>query len=232
MNKSEFWNRDDNEQGQQPTQSSKVTDLSFRLQCRCLSVDHTYDLHRAITDALPWFTEEPLTGLHLIHVAGSQNGWMRPENPDEMIYLSNRTRLTIRLPVHRVKDARTLTGHELDIAGNTMKIGEASERAVLTSDILLARHVIGEQDETDFLQSAASQLEAMGIQFRKLLTGKHIRLRSPEGEINTRSLMVAELNPADSLTLQENGIGHGRRYGCGIFIHHKGIKAINPDNPE
>lgn len=233
MSENEPWNWESHQE-QQPTESSEVIDLAFKLECRCLPVDHTRGLHRAITGALPWFTEEPLTGLHLIYVAGSQNGWMRPQGPDEILYLSGRTRLTIRIPVNRIQDARTLTGQELDVAGNVMKIGTATEKPVVAGDTLFSRHVIAEHgdDENDLLQSAAKQLRAMDIRFRRLLTGKQVRLRGPQGEINTRSLMVADLHPGDSLLLQELGLGNGRRHGCGIFIHHKGIKAVNPDNTE
>ncbi len=231
MSEDDLWSWDNNQE-QQVVESSKVIDLSFKLECRCLPVDHTCDLHRAIAGALPWFTDEPLTGLHLIHVAGSQNGWMRPQKPDEIIYLSRRTRLKIRIPVNRTEDTRTLTGQEFDIAGNIMQIGTATEKPVLSNDILFSRYVAAEHndDENDFLQPITEQLKAMNIRFRRLLTGKQVKLRSPQGEINTRSLMVADLRPDDSLTLQELGLGDGRRYGCGIFIHHKAIKAVNPDN--
>ncbi len=229
MSENKPWNWDDSEQEQQPAGSTKVIDLSFKLECRCLPVDHTRGLHRAITSALPWFTDEPLTGLHLIHVAGSQNGWMRPEKPDDILHLSRRTRLTIRIPVNRIKDARILIGQELDIAGNIMKIGAATEKPVISGNILFSRHIIADHEENEFLQSIASQFKTMNIHCRKLLTGKKAELLGPAGAINTRSLMVADLDPGSSLTLQELGIGSGRQYGCGIFIHHKGINAVNPD---
>ena len=93
----------------QPTHSERVVDLAFRISCDCLPVDHTSALSDAIGTLLPWFEDEPLAGLHLIHVAGSQNGWMRPEEPDELLHLSRRTRLTIRIPIDRVSDAQQLT---------------------------------------------------------------------------------------------------------------------------
>ena len=70
----------------------------------------------------------------------------------------------------------------------------------------------------------------MGIRFRKLLPGRQLNLRGPEGIVKTRSLMVADLELTDSLILQEQGLGEGRTFGCGLFIHQKGIKAINPDD--
>lgn len=232
MSNSEPWGWDSEETGRKSAVSGHVVDLSFKLECRCLHVDHTIGLHEAITGALPWFNDEPLAGLHLIHVAGSQNGWMRPEEPDELIHLSHRTRLTLRIPIHRINDARTLTGHILDIAGNSMTIGDSTEKPIMRTDILLSRHVLmkNDHDENEFLHSVAEELGQLSIQFKRLLPGKQLNLRSPQGDIRIRSLMVADINASDSLTLQERGLGDGRQFGCGLFIHHKGIKSVNPDD--
>ncbi len=234
MSENEPWSWDDNDDGSKPTQSDKVVDISFKLKCQCLHVDHTDGLALAIADALPWFNDEDLSALHLIHVAGSQNGWMRPEEPDELLYLSKRTRLMIRVPTHRIEDTHTLIGQSLDINGNAMEIGAATQKPVVPSDILFSRYVVAEDndDENEFLRAAANELKQMNIRFKKLLPGKQTKLRAPEGEIATRSLMVADIDPTDSLILQERGIGQGRKHGCGIFIHHKGIKAVKPDDSE
>jgi hypothetical protein len=45
-------------------------------------------------------------------------------------------------------------------------------------------------------------------------------------KIHTRSLMIADLDKPTSIALQEQGIGPHRHFGCGIFIPHKGIKAV------
>jgi CRISPR-associated protein Cas6 len=232
MGETTNWSWQESEEQKQPAQSARVVDLSFKLACQCLHVDHTAALFESITSALPWFSQEALAGLHLVHVAGSQNGWMRPEEPDELLYLSKRTRLTIRIPQERIQDAHELTGQTLDIAGNQMEIGKATEKPVLATDILFSRHVIAhdEDDENKFLSAVAAELRELGVGFKKLLPGKQVNLRGPEGIVKTRSLMVADLDKADSLILQEQGIGEGRTYGCGIFIHHKGIKAVKPND--
>ena len=113
-----------------------------------------------------------------------------------------------------------------------MTIGKATEKPVTPSDILISRHVIAhdDDDENEFLNAVASELKAMEIRFRKLLPGKQLNLRGPQGVVKTRSLMVADLDLDDSLTLQEQGLGDGRSFGCGIFIHHKGIKTVKPDD--
>jgi len=51
-------------------------------------------------------------------------------------------------------------------------------------------------------------------------------LNTPEGRIDTRSVMVADLQPESAVLLEQKGLGPGRKMGCGLFIPHKGIKAV------
>lgn len=225
------WSWDEGEDDKIPLHSELATDLSFKLNCRCVPVDHAQALHDAVTTALPWFKDEPLAGLHLIHLAGSQNGWMRPEEPDELLYLSKRTRLMIRIPRSRLSDAQQLNGQTLRIHDNEMTIGAATEKPLTPNDILFSRYVLAQDndDENSFLRQAASDLKQMNIRFRKLLPGKQLKLRTRDGEVCTRTLMVADLDLKDSIRLQELGLGEGRHQGFGLFIHHKGIKSARPD---
>ena len=80
------------------------------MQCKELPLDHAHALSQTIQQALPWFTDESLAGMHLIHGAESGNGWMRPQEPDAILSLSKRTRFMLRLPKHRVEDASKLAG--------------------------------------------------------------------------------------------------------------------------
>ena len=45
--------------------------------------------------------------------------------------------------------------------------------------------------------------------------------------VYTRSLMIADLSKEESLKLQEEGVGGEKLYGCGIFLPHKSIDAVN-----
>jgi hypothetical protein len=49
----------------------------------------------------------------------------------------------------------------------------------------------------------------------------------PEGAIHTRSLMIADLRKAESVKLQEVGIGKHRLLGCGLFLPQKQAKVRN-----
>ncbi len=205
-----------------------IVDLVFDLDCRCLPVDHVYALSQAISKALPWFEQESQAGLLMIHGAQSGHGWHRPDKPDELLYLSRRTKLTLRLPQHCLANAQALSGMMLEVAGYPFKIGRAKQKPFLPMPVLFARQILAnhEQDEEAFLETAIAQLQAQGIACRKALCGKSHRFKLPEGELFTRSLMIADMKPEESLSLQEQGLGDGKKMGCGLFVVHKDIKPI------
>ncbi len=205
-----------------------VLDLVFEIRCRVLPVDHSEALYRMVTDQLAWFAEEEGVGLHLIHGAESGNGWERPEDGDELLYLSRRTRLTLRLPAHRVADAEALSGATVRVGGYDMTVGAAKTRRLSTHPALHSRYVVcdPEEDEDAFLDHSVAELRQMGVKFKKVLCGRMHRFRSENGEITTRSLFVADLPQEDAVRLQEVGVGPGRERGFGLFIPHKTVNKV------
>lgn len=223
-----FWN-DETDSKPGFVVSDDVVDLGFRLNCPTLPLDHAHALSTALLEELPWLAEEPHAGLHLIHGAASGNGWYRPEDTgSELLHLSKRTRMRLRLPRHRLDDARELVGKKLDVSGHQLEVGKSEVFLLSSLSTLFARYVITDEakDETRFLEEAAQQLQAIDIPCRKMLGGISHRMVFPDGDIFTRSLMVADLEPEQSVRLQQIGLGEGRTIGCGLFIPHKGIKAV------
>lgn len=205
-----------------------VVDLSFQIDCRALPVDHAYALSTAITTGLPWFGQEPTDGLHLIHVAGSGNGWERPSESSALLLPSRRTRLLLRLPRHKVENAHALTGQILDIDGHPLRVGEAREIKLSAASTLYARYMVVPEGQTEeqFMMDMAQEMRGQGLSFKKLLAGKAQYFNTPDGPLCVRSLMVADLPPADAVRLQEQGLGPARRLGCGLFIEHKSIHKV------
>lgn len=203
-----------------------VVDLTFKLDCRCLPNDHVWELSQSLQKILPWLADEPQAGIHMIHGAESMNGWNRPEDPDALIHLSRRSKMTLRVPGPLVGKALELEGKELDLSGNSLKIDKATVKLLSLYEVQFSRYVMTEADtdEQEFLQNAVAELKNMNIPPRKLLSGKTQSFTTPDGEIVTRSLMVADLEPMEAIRLQEQGIGAGRLLGCGLFVPHKGIK--------
>lgn len=213
-----------------------ILDVLYSIDCRELPVDHAYALSEAIRGELNWLDNEDDIGIHSVHVAGSQNGWERPDHgTDQRILLSRRTKLTIRLSKSRLDDLyRDLNGKTLDINGCPLTLGKYKLRLLSKQTTLFARYVaVGENhDENEFLHWAAAELKSMGIQVRKALCGKTIHFDTPDGPLATRSLMLADLSLEESLQLQQRGLGSHRHMGCGIFIPHKGIDAVKKVDDE
>jgi CRISPR-associated protein Cas6 len=214
--------------------SSEVIDMGFRLAGGTLPVEHAHPLSTALRSALPWLEQEPRAGVHLIHVAASGNGWLRPDgSAGEVLRLSRRTRLTLRLPGERSDDARALCGQRLSLDDHRLELGKAAVRPLRPSSTLFARYVAADEDadEEAFLVWIVSVLHDLGIEPRKLLCGKSNLLATPDGPLFTRSLMIADLAPDASIRLQQEGIGTGRLMGCGLFVPHKSIDALHePDD--
>jgi len=211
-----------------------VVDLVFPIACQTLPVDHSYALGQAVVQVLSWLPDEEGSGVHPIQVAISAHGWERPAGADDLLHLSKRTRLVIRIPRHRMEDARALVGRELDVRGQPLKItGEPAVRPLQPSATLYSRNVaLNADDEDAFLRVAAKLLEELDILVRKMLPGKITMIDTPDGPLATHSLMLADLTAEESLRLQQHGLGPGRYFGCGLFIPCKGIKTVRHETME
>lgn len=207
-----------------------IVDINFKVSCKTLPLDHAQALTDALYKALPWLEAEPRAAIHAIHVAESGNGWMRPDNPEtDVLHLSRRTRMTLRLPQEHIENARQLVGQSLEIAGNTLTVGEHSIKKLSKLTTIFARYVAASQvdDETAYLQEVYELLAEVAIRPKKMMSGRIQKIHSHEGELATRMLMLADLDIEASVKLQQQGLGEGRHLGCGIFIPHKGIDAVN-----
>ncbi len=213
------------------TPAGDVVDAVFGIDCACLPVDHAWALSQAIQAVLPWFVDEPRAGLHTVHGAASGAGWQRPEGEHAQLQLSRRTKLVLRLPVHRMADASALSGRTLDVAGSAMRVGRLSARPLLRIASLFSRSVIfeGAADETAFVAAATEALRALGVEASTMLCGRDVTLSTPQGSYRTRSLMLTVATPAQSLALQREGLGGSRKLGCGVFIPHKDVGDLRTE---
>ncbi len=209
-----------------------VVDLSFQMECRELPLDHAWALCSAIETALPWISIEPDAGIHSIYGAASGNGWERPpEQPDSLLQLSRRTRLYLRLPKHRLKDAEALVGSNLDLDGFQLKVGNFQIKPLVPTNTVFSRSVRSEniEDEDVFTDELVGHLERHGIEASKLLCGLSHKLHTPEGSFTARSVLLADLELSQSITLQQRGLGLSRTLGCGIFLPHKSLAAVGTE---
>jgi CRISPR-associated protein Cas6 len=208
-----------------------VVDATFNISCKALPLEHAFSLSTAVTSILPWLLEENNCAIHQIHGADSGNGWERPERTAEknpIIYLSRRSKLTLRVPRERLPQLDKLLGITLDIEGYPLTVNQVNIKKINIFPILFSRYIITQplQSEGEFIDQIQHSFKARGISCWKMLCGKSHPLHFPDGDILTRSLMIAELEPEDSIKLQYEGYGNDLIYGCGIFLPHKDIKPV------
>ncbi len=224
-----FWQEDEDKS--LPYQAPEdVVDLSFAIKCKSLPVDHAWALSEEILKHLPWMENHEVAGIHQIHVAESNNGWLRPDDEDALLYPSRRTRMSLRLPIEKVPDAEKLTGLVLDISGHPLEIKSSSKKVFSNSGVIFSRYVLSdsEEDENSFLSRMAAEIKnKTGHKVKKMLCGKSHTIKTPEKILHTKHLMIADLDNDTSIKIQQLGLGTGRHLGCGIFLPHKGIKSLN-----
>jgi CRISPR-associated protein Cas6 len=200
------------------TRSETTVDLRFELRGTCLPADYTLALADAVLARLPWLADEPGSGIH--PVRGALTG-------DGALGLSRRTRLVLRVPRERMEDARALQRCTLVLGGETLEVGVAKPWPVTATPTLYALRVIaGPEDEAPFAAALDEMLQAMAIDCEMVL-GRRSRISTPEGECSGYSVLLHGLGPAQSLLLQERGLGVHRLYGCGIIVPHKSVGAVS-----
>jgi len=208
-----------------------VADLSFRVDCKQVPLDHAQELSDAILSILPWMADEPEAAIHMIHGASTGNGWQRPDNETNngCIYLSKRSRMQIRMPKTRHEDAKELIGKTITLGGYELTFGDFQVKMFSPLSTQFSRHVILENNETEeqFLGRVSDVLKnEMGITLRKALCGLGDSFELDGDRVKTMSIMVADLDPEEAVALQTKGVGDEQVRGFGIFIPHKGINAV------
>jgi len=199
--------------------SAVMADVVFSLEEGSFPDDHAEALSRSVRRVLPWFDEEAEAGiLPLSGLAHGNNG---------MCFVGRRSRLVLRLPIHRSASANSLAGTRLDLDGAELTVGAGSVRPLLPARGVVYSHLVsvGADDEIEFLARCKSLLAGRGLQ-PQLITGKAHELRTAQGPVRGFSLMLHGLAAAESLAMQEIGLGGHRALGCGLFIPHKSVVAV------
>jgi CRISPR-associated protein Cas6 len=194
-----------------------TVDIVFSIRGHSVPRDHSFVLWRELRLCLPWLEAEAHAGIHAIRGA--------PAN-DDMLLLTQRASLVLRLPEARLADALSLSGRQLDLDGHLLHIGDARQRPLQSFPTLYSHLVCtGSDDELDFLDDVAVQLERINVAC-KFMCGRQRALRAEQTVIGGYSLMLHGLAADQSVLLQQTGVGGHRKLGCGLFVPHKSIAAV------
>ncbi|MDH3220137.1 MAG: type I-MYXAN CRISPR-associated protein Cas6/Cmx6 [Gammaproteobacteria bacterium] len=221
-----FW-REDKDSSDEYRVPDDVFDLVFKLRGESLDIDHAFALSEALRACL---SEDVCAriGVHGIRMADSGNGWNRPEGVDAKLPLSKRARLAIRVHRDDSEAVSQITEQKLRLGDQAVEIGVCTVRKLSVMGTLYARAIScdPQQTESDFLQQVAAELNAMDIDVAKMMCGRSGCIRTDDGSVFTRALLVADLKAEESVALQQRGLGDARMLGCGLFVPHRGIAAV------
>lgn len=228
-----IWQEQDDHNPLTPT--AGCSDVVLKIDCPRLPVDHAAALSESLCTHLPWLKTLTNTGINPVHVAGSQNGWQRPEmDSSEELILSKRTRLRIRIDsAHAQQLIDNLKNTTHSVAGYSLRIKDGHISPVQHSATLFSRYTTyhniagSDDDEEAFIAQVISECRKYGYAPTKLLCGRCHHLSTPVGRVTTRSLLLADVPQEYSLLLQDNGLGDLRLMGCGVLIPHKDTGAVN-----
>lgn len=201
----------------------EMIDLVFDLGGGTLPAAYPFALWAEIVRHAPQLAEEKLVGILPLRTAESNEGLLLPK----------RAKLVLRLPATLAGHAEAcLSGQQLNVTVNSKQPGEGSLllgksklHPIHPCPTIHAQLVTGASDEEIFTNSINSQLSEMGIA-GNLICGKRRTLAGDQQTIHGYSLVIHDLKPEASLQLQYSGLGEERRFGCGIFIHHKAISGL------
>lgn len=199
-----------------------IVDLQFTLSGRALPAEYPELLWQALLMALPWLDQERDVGVH--PVSGVSQG-------DGEWYLSRRSHLTLRLARRSADAAAVLAGTRLVLAGHEVVLGRPVLRPLADTPVIYAKFVAmgpagaAPISEADFHAACQAEFGRFGIR-PKMICGKAQRMKTSGGLLSGFSLMLYELESEMNLRLQYEGLGIGRRHGCGIFIPHKSGAAL------
>lgn len=196
----------------------RSVDVVFDVVARTLPHDYRGALRDALCASLPWLALEPTAGIHALAPVTAETA---------SLLVSRRTRLVLRVPATRRDDALQLCGRTLAIGAAALQIGAARVKALAPSATLGAAFVATMSD-TDLTHQEAveAMLDAAAIP-RRLICGRLTCVRGAERDLLGTSVVVHELEAADSLRLQRLGLGPHRMLGCGLFVPYKSIGGIH-----
>jgi len=214
-----------------------IVELSFRLRGTPLPYDHGYPMYRAVAGIVPWVAEPAQIDLAIVPIQGRSHGGF--------LHLTSVSRLAFRVNADDVERLRPLSDQTLVVGAATLRVGRPTEYRLRPVPGLASPFVVAEQyrysDEVlEWLKEESLALDIRAVPTLRLRRDRrgagpagpgrrsfdcpyerHHRLIADRAVVGWE-VQVFGLAPAESLRLQERGVGPGRRYGCGVFMPVEG----------
>lgn len=202
-----------------------TVDLVFAAAGNELPTDHAYRLYGALSQLVPTFHEAG--GPRFLPLSGELSG-------RGQLRLTGRSRLRVRVDADRIREVLPLAGKRLDIAGAGVRLGVPQVYPLEPAAVLAARVATvklaagGVPDAAGCVGSWRRWLDKEGVGGEVAVpthrdgprAGEPVRrvVRVKGRAIVGYAVVVSGLSAADSLTLQERGLGGRTRLGCGFLL--------------
>jgi CRISPR-associated protein Cas6 len=196
-----------------------IVELQFPVLGRELPEDNGYALYAAVSRTLDDHLPDDVA---VASIGGPLLG-------DWKVRVTPETRLRIRAPAERIGELLPLAGKFLDVDGHEIRLGVPRVQALEAAPNLCARLVTikGFTEPELFLGAVRRKLDELQVSGEAAIPPIPYGSRqgAPQRRIVTVkgraivgfALTVRGLTDAESLTLQERGLGGRRHMGCGIF---------------
>jgi len=197
-------------------------DLHFSVQGASLASDHGYYLYASLTRLLPRLHEETCK-IRIGPIRGTYAG-------NGLLDIDPRfSRLRLRLAAEDIPLVLHLAGKAIDVAGHRLRLGVPQVRTLIPATNLVARLVTvkGFTEPSPFLEAVRRQLGAQGtagqLSIPQVSDGpragqpRRCILRVRDKRVVGFPVIVSGLTAAESVRLQESGLGGRGKMGCGFF---------------
>ena len=183
-----------------------------------IPIDHGYQLYSALKHRLMQLKD--WDDISIKTISGKLNRATRKQ-----LNLTDRSKLLIRLPSDKVPYVYSFGGKSLTIGRHKIRLG-IPEMNFLQPKFRLRSHIVvirGYQEPNGFLEAAKRQIEGLNIKADLKLISKKDGTSKPK-TIRVKQTLVGfgveanNLSEADSIILQEKGLGGKQKMGCGVFV--------------
>jgi CRISPR-associated protein Cas6 len=197
-----------------------IIELKYPILGTMIPSDHGYRLYGAICKILPEVHE--MKEIAICGISGI------PDH-NRTIHLQSASKLRFRIPSETLPILLKLSGKKLNIGDSKISLGIPKVSLLRPHKSLYSRLVLintpSEFTQESFTKAVKRQLLALGIEQDPVLfyskpgypyLRKTIRVK--DKELVGYPIIVPNLNPDESILLQEKGLGGKRKMGCGTFL--------------
>lgn len=200
-------------------------ELKFPVSGTELPADHNYGLYAAFVHQIPELRQQYDISILTVPGFSDRNG---------KILLTSESCLRIRVPVSKIPLVYQLAGKQVSIGKYPISIGIPQALVLHPAANLKARIVTikGYMQPDSFLAAARRQLSDLGISGEiSISTDRSGNPSRKTIKIKRYTVVgftteVSGLNDADSILLQQWGLGGKRHMGCGVFLPCKGDRHV------